>query len=475
MATINPNVVQMQYAVRGPIVVRSQELEKELLSGEKKSFERVIKCNIGDCHATGQKPITFSRQVIALCSYPALLDDPNFPADAKQRARSILASCAGASVGSYSISIGIPAIRDRVADYIKRRDGISANSANIFLSNGASEAVKAVLLLLSTSQSGAERVGIMVPIPQYPLYSATISEYDAYQIGYYLDEDNNWNLNIAELERALDEAKGNCKPRALVVINPGNPTGQVLSRNSMEEIIRFVKRHGLIILADEVYQFNIYHPETTPWTSFKKVLSEMGPEYSDCVELASFMSMSKGYMGECGFRGGYCELTNFDPEVQAQLFKYLTARLCSAVLGQVMVGVVCDPPREGEPSYETFIRERDSVLSDLKTKAQLTTDTLNALEGVTCNAVQGAMYAFPRIRLPPKAIAVAKEKGMEPDFFYCLSLLEEKGICFVPGSGFGQKPGTYHFRTTILPSVPVMRQAMVNLADFHKEFLAKYQ
>lgn len=74
----------------------------------------------------------------------------------------------------------------------------------------------------------------MVPIPQYPLYSATNSEYDAYQIGYYLDESNNWNLDIEELERALDGAKGNCKPRALVVINPGNPTGQVLSRSSME-------------------------------------------------------------------------------------------------------------------------------------------------------------------------------------------------------------------------------------------------
>lgn len=73
-----------------------------------------------------------------------------------------------------------------------------------------------------------------------------------------------------------------------------------------------------------------------------------------------------------------------------------------------MIGVICDPPREGEPSYETFVKERDSVLADLKMKAKLTSDTLNALEGVTCNDVQGAMYAFPQIRLPPKAIAAAK-------------------------------------------------------------------
>ena len=103
----------------------------------------------------------------------------------------------------------------------------------------------------------------------------------------------------------------------------------------IKEVIRFVKRHGLVLLADEVYQFNIYNPEATPWTSFKKVLHDMGPEYAGSVELASFMSASKGYMGECGFRGGYCELINFDADVQAQLFKYLSARLCPAVLGQV--------------------------------------------------------------------------------------------------------------------------------------------
>lgn len=101
LATINPNVVHMQYAVRGPIVTRSQELEKELQSGGKKNFQQVVKCNIGDCHATGQKPITFFRQVIALCCYPPLLDDPNFPEDAKERARSFLASCAGESVGGF--------------------------------------------------------------------------------------------------------------------------------------------------------------------------------------------------------------------------------------------------------------------------------------------------------------------------------------------------------------------------------------
>lgn len=471
---INPNVLHMQYAVRGPIVTRSLELEKEIKLGKVKKFNHVVKCNIGDCHATGQRPITFLRQVIALCSYPALLDDPQFPDDVKERARRILANCAGHSIGSYSISIGVESVREDVAKYILERDGIPADPTNIFLSNGASEAVKAVLLLLSTTLPGDDRAGVMVPIPQYPLYSATNSEYNAYQIDYYLDEENNWNLDLAELERAITASMPHCKPRALVVINPGNPTGQVLARDSMEAVVRFVKDHNLVLLADEVYQHNIYDKANHPWTSFKRVLHDMGPEYSNVVEMASFMSASKGYMGECGFRGGYCELTNFHPDVKAQLYKYLSARLCPAVLGQAMIGTICNPPKPGDPSYELFLSERDTVLRDLAEKAKLTSETLNSLDGVSCNAVQGAMYAFPSLQLPKKAIQKAKEEGVEPDFFYCLSLLEEKGICFVPGSGFGQKPGSYHFRTTILPSVPEMRSVMADLADFHKSFLQRF-
>jgi alanine transaminase len=306
------------------------------------------------------------------------------------------------------------------------------------------------------------------------LYSATNAEYNAYQIDYYLDENKEWGMNTVELQKALDEAKDQCVPRALVVINPGNPTGQVLSRSCMEDIIKFCIHNRLVLLADEVYQLNIYQPEVHPWTSFKRVLHDMGPDFSGRLELASFMSCSKGYMGECGFRGGYCELVNFDPKVQAQLYKVLSARLCPPVLGQAIVGAFVNPPLKGEPSYESFCAERDDVLKDLKFKAQLVSDSLNSLKGMSCNPVQGAMYAFPRIELPPKAIEAAKCLGQKPDFFYCLQLLEEKGICVVPGSGFGQKEGTYHFRTTILPSVEKMKYVMEQLRDFHTKFMAKY-
>lgn len=159
------------------------------------------------------------------------------------------------------------------------------------LSAGASGSIKAVLALLRCEIDG-KRPGVMVPIPQYPLYSATIAEFDMEQIGYYLDESKNWGLNISELQRSIDEAKKVSAPRAIVIINPGNPTGQVLSRENIEEIIKFAHKENLFIFADEVYQDNIY-AAGSKFYSFKKVLHDMGEPYSK-MDMASFMSCSKG-------------------------------------------------------------------------------------------------------------------------------------------------------------------------------------
>lgn len=115
-----------------------------------------------------------------------------------------------------------------------------------------------------------KRPGVMVPIPQYPLYSATLAEFDMGQIGYYLDESKNWGLDLAELQRAITEARKDSCPRAIVVINPGNPTGQVLSRENIEGIIKFAHQEHLFIFADEVYQDNVYAPGSK-FHSFKKV------------------------------------------------------------------------------------------------------------------------------------------------------------------------------------------------------------
>eukprot|EP00069_Balaena_mysticetus_P019113 bmy_11962T0 len=433
LESMNPQVKAVEYAVRGPIMLKAGEIELELQRGIKKPFTEVIRANIGDAQAMGQQPITFLRQVMALCTYPNLLDSPSFPEDAKKRARRILQACGGNSLGSYSASQGVNCIREDVAAYITRRDGgVPADPDNIYLTTGASDGISTILKIL-VSGGGKSRTGVMIPIPQYPLYSAVISELDAIQVNYYLDEDNCWALNVNELRRAVREAKEHCDPKVLCIINPGNPT-------------------GLCFTPWPVYQDNVYSPDCR-FHSFKKVLYEMGPEYSSNVELASFHSTSKGYMGECGYRGGYMEVINLHPEIKGQLVKLLSVRLCPPVSGQAAMDIVVNPPVPGEESFEQFSREKESVLGNLAKKAKLTEDLFNQVPGIHCNPLQGAMYAFPRIFIPAKAMEAAQAHKMAPDMFYCMKLLEEMGICVVPGSGFGQREGTYHFRQTPGPLI----------------------
>uniref|UniRef100_A0A667XII7 alanine transaminase n=1 Tax=Myripristis murdjan TaxID=586833 RepID=A0A667XII7_9TELE len=470
---MNPNVKRVEYAVRGPIVQRAVQIEKELKEGVKKPFTEVIKANIGDAHAMGQKPITFLRQVLALCSYPELLNDNKFPEDAKNRAQRILQACGGHSIGAYSASQGIECIRQDVSRYIEKRDGgIPSNPDNIFLSAGASDAIT-TMLKLQVSGEGRNRTGVMIPIPQYPLYSAALADLGGIQINYYLDEDRCWALDVTELRRAVTAARQHCNPRVLCIINPGNPTGQVQSRQCIEDVIRFAKEEHLFLMADEVYQDNVY-AEGCKFHSFKKVLFEMGPEYSSTVEMASFHSTSKCYMGECGFRGGYMEVINLDPEVKAQLIKLVSVRLCPPVTGQALLDLVVNPPQPDEPSYTTFIKERTAVLAALAEKARLTEEVFNTVPGIRCNPVQGAMYTFPCITLPQKAISQAKEKGLAPDMFYCMKLLEEMGICLVPGSGFGQREGTHHFRMTILPPTEKLKIMLDKIREFHQKFTQEF-
>ncbi|XP_035274357.1 alanine aminotransferase 2 [Anguilla anguilla] len=473
METLNPHVKAVEYAVRGPIVIKAGKIEQELQQGEKKPFTEVIRANIGDAHAMGQQPITFLRQVVALCTCPELLDSPAFPEDAKLRARRILQGCGGKSIGSYSASQGVECIRKDVAEYVARRDqGVPTSWYNVFLTTGASDGIMSILKLL-VSGAGPTRTGVMIPIPQYPLYSAAIAELGAVQVNYYLDESNCWALDIVELHKAYRAAKQYCNPRVLCIINPGNPTGQVQSRKCIEDVLHFAYEEKLFVLSDEVYQDNIYSPDCQ-FHSFKKVLYELGPEYFNGVELVSFHSTSKGYTGECGFRGGYMEAINLDPDVQAQLVKLLSVRLCPPVSGQAAMDVIANPPQSGEPSYPQFLKEKTAVLSSLAEKARLTEQILNTVPGIKCNPVQGAMYAFPRIFIPPRAVEEAKALGMAPDMLYCLQLLEETGICVVPGSGFGQREGTYHFRMTILPSTEKLKLLLEKVQSFHIKFLEHY-
>lgn len=439
-------ILETEYAVRGPIVARAVELER--------SGREIIYCNIGNPQALEQKPLSWVRRVLALCEYPELsrLAPGAFAADVVEAVAKILAGTKH-GLGAYSESKGVRAIREAVANFIKERDGIDADPDAIFLTDGASKGVQAALRLLLAKPSD----GIMVPIPQYPLYSASITLYEGKQVNYYLDEQNDWKLSRKMLEESLADAKHfGVSVKAIVVINPGNPTGSVLDEDNIAMIVDFASEHGLTILADEVYQENVYRAGDR-FTSFAKVMHNKGEEN---VSLFSFHSTSKGFLGECGHRGGYFEIRNIPTDVTAQILKLQSVGLCANLPGQVAVYCMVRPPRKGQPSYDEYIRERDAILGELKTRARLLADGLNGIPGIRCNDVAGAMYAFPRVDLPTG----------RSDTQWCMQLLETEGICVVPGSGFGQVPGTAHFRTTILPPTAKIRQVVEKIARFHEGY-----
>lgn len=400
------------------------------------------------------KPLTFFRQLVASCACPELLEKNIFPSDVNSRAKRLLEAMGG-SVGSYTPSPGITYICERVAKFIEYRDGYATCPSNVILTNGASSGIKLIVYSLTRLHQNGLPSGIMVPIPQYPIYSAAIAEFSGKLISYYLNEDKNWELDIEECERAYLESLSFSVPRAMVVINPGNPSSQVLQYKNMVEIVHFCARHKLILLADEVYQQNIYD-ESCKFTSFKKVVRDCGYMENDFV-LVSFNSISKGFYAECGLRGGYMELFGFNSDVKNKFLTLLSSQLCSSSLGQIVIEAMTNPPKPEDESFNLYSKEKSAIISELSTKAAFLHSELNSIPGMTCNKIQGALYGFPRLYLPDHFIAEAKKLNLEPDFYYCRELLEETGICVVPGSGFKQKPGTYHFRTTIIPSLPELR------------------
>uniref|UniRef100_A0A6T8PJA8 Calmodulin n=1 Tax=Hemiselmis andersenii TaxID=464988 RepID=A0A6T8PJA8_HEMAN len=472
---INKSLVDMQYAVRGLVPITAERIQQEINQGkgQSKPFDEVLYCNIGNPHSVGQKPITFYREVLALVDCPTLMDKPGveavFPPDVIARAKEIK-SAIPSGTGAYSHSQGIASIRANVAKFIEKRDGgHPCNPGDLFLTNGASTGIQMMLSTLIAGPTDA----VLIPIPQYPIYSALIKLLNGQQVGYQMDESKGWSLDMDELKAqvAATRARGHT-PKALVIINPGNPVGNCLSYDNIAELVRLCKAEKLVLLADEVYQENVYMER--PFVSVKKVVRDLGDDYKG-FELVSFHSTSKGIIGECGRRGGYMELCGFDAEVQAQIYKLASSGLCSNLDGQVMVDLMVKGPAEGDASHKLFVEETSGIFQALKRKSQMLYKALNEVEGITCQPLQGAMYAFPSIKLTQRAVDAAKKLGHAPDTFYALSLLEQTGICAVPGSGFGQKEGTHHIRLTFLPSEGKLTAALDRFRAHHASFMDKYK
>ena len=450
----------MDYAVRGPIPQRAAEL--------KKTGRKIISCNIGNPQALGQPPLSFYRQVLSILEYPELVEIykgnslSHCPETAIEYAEYIQGEM-DTGLGAYSDSKGHLFIREAVAQFIDRRDntlerkGVLSDPDNIFLTDGASEGAKNIIELLIKDRMD----GIMIPIPQYPLYSATIRRCGGRQVNYYLNEDMGWLLTKNELEESYAKAQvENINIRAIVVINPGNPTGAVLNKKCIDKIVSFASEKGIAIIADEVYQENTYDVE---FHSFAQSVWEC-PE----VPLFSLHSVSKGFSGECGHRGGYLEIRNM-PRLESTnqtmndvLFRQASVNLCSNTVGQILVYLMVNPPPMDSEAGKLHQTEVNTILSQLRSKASIIKRSFQEMDGVQCFGKVGAMYLFPRLNLLPK---------QKNDFDYCMALLESTGLTTVNGGGFGQKEGTHHLRIAFLPPKSILEEVLPKWVDFHRNYI----
>ncbi|MGB2986812.1 MAG: aminotransferase class I/II-fold pyridoxal phosphate-dependent enzyme [Phycisphaerae bacterium] len=476
--TVNPNIIEMEYAVRGPIPQRAAELKQQGML--------TIACNIGNPQALGQKPISFYRQVLSLLELPVSigrertlnalfrrnpkafegLTNEDFLSDYVLDLCDDILSRIGTGMGAYTESKGPHFIRQAIARFIDIRDGaiscggVRSDPDSVFLTNGASEAAKFIIDMLIADSTN----GIMIPIPQYPLYSAAVRKSGGVQVNYYPDEDTGWTLDRSTLEESITEARHRgVTVKGIVAINPANPTGAILPEQSVKDVIDFAEEHDLVIIADEVYQDNVYGAS---FVSFAGLLGKRD------VPLFSLHSTSKGFCGECGHRGGYVEVRN-PPQIKGTeidfmdvLLKQASVGLCSNTIGQALTYLMVSAPERGSQPYEQFIQEKEGILDELYAKAAMIRDAFTQMDGVECFGRTGAMYLFPRLNKIPEGTT---------DFDYCMSLLETTGLCTVNGSGFGQREGTNHLRIAFLPPRELLEQVLPRWIEFHNEYVNRKQ
>jgi alanine-synthesizing transaminase len=329
-----------------------------------------------------------------------------------------------ANQNGYSPSSGIKAATAAIEQEAHRK-GIE-NILDIFVTTGASEAIE---ICLSALVNRGENV--LIPEPGYPLYGAIIAKLEAVENPYYLDEDNGWQPNLEDIA-----SKVNSKTRAIVLINPNNPTGSICHEDTIRGIIKLAHHHNLVIFADEIYDKLVLDGG--------KHLSVAALDHE--VPVITFNGLSKSYLGP-GFRigwgiisGNQAVLKNYIDAVN----KILRARLCANHPIQHAI-----PAALG--ANQAHLKE---VIAKLTRRRDITTARLNAIPGISCVKAEGAFYAFPRLHIE------------EPDQQWVSELIRQTGVVVVHGSGFGQVPGTRHFRVVFLPSENVLEKAFDKIEAF---------
>ncbi|MCK4596998.1 aminotransferase class I/II-fold pyridoxal phosphate-dependent enzyme [bacterium] len=328
---------------------------------------------------------------------------------------------------SSGIKIAIAAIERAASE-----KGID-NILDIFITSGASEAIDICLTALVNQGEN-----VLTPTPGYPLYTAIMNKLGARLNPYYLDEGNSWQPNLDDIASKIDE-----KTRGIVLINPNNPTGSVCTQQTMQGIIRLAREHNLVIFADEIYDKLLFDD--------KQHISIASLD--EDVSVITFNGLSKAYLVP-GFRIGWGVVSGRRAvlgEYVEAINKMLRARLCANHPEQHAIM----PALEGDQGHLQQMKAK------LTRRRDMTAEMLNSFPGISCVKPQGAFYAFARLHID----------GTDDDFVG--QLIKETGVVVVPGSGFGQKPGTKHFRVVFLPPEEVLQEAYTNIARFYEKYAAR--
>ncbi|MDQ3068478.1 MAG: aminotransferase class I/II-fold pyridoxal phosphate-dependent enzyme [Acidobacteriota bacterium] len=332
----------------------------------------------------------------------------------------------------YTQSIGILDAREAVAEDYTRR-GMPVSPDHVVLTSGTSEGIE--LALGALADDGDE---VLVPVPTYPLYTAVLAKLGARAVHYRLDPANGWHPDLDDIRRRISRAT-----RALVVIDPNNPTGAVYPEATRRALLAIASEHNVPVLADEVYGELGYHGAVPPLASF-----------DTDAPVISFSSLSKAYLAP-GWRAGWLAVGSSHrmDDVLGAIRKLADGRLCSPGPMQHAISAAL----RGDRSHQrTFI-------DDLKARAAISVERLGAIDGITCVTPQSAFYAMPKVALPPGVT----------DEDYVVALLRETGVLCVYGSGFGLPAEDGFFRVVFLASPKELHEIYDLIAAFTPRFLAK--
>ncbi len=325
----------------------------------------------------------------------------------------------------YSPSSGIKPALDAIRGEAARK-GISTIQ-DVFITSGVSETVDICLAALLNPGDN-----LLTPCPDYPLYSAVLAKLGIGLNAYYLNEENGWQPDIDDIRSKITP-----RTRGIVLINPNNPTGSVCTRPMLEEIAELARQHNLVIFADEIYD-KLIVDDDAPHIAMAKVAPD--------APIITFGGLSKNYLAP-GWRIGWGIASGgtsvIGPYVEG-INKLLRSRICANHPEQYAIPAALDGPQD----------HLIEVKHKLRSRRDLTQRWCEETPRVSCVAPRGAFYAYPRIDIP------------DGDDVFVTDLIREKHVMVVHGCGFGQRPGTKHFRIVFLPQEKILSSAYAAIADF---------